>query len=188
MKFSSIHEELFDAEGMQRALDALSKHYQFLFHRAPIKKLDEIRNHGLRAFEQPLAKDVDLNLFEKLMGERPRKILCLKPSVTNLVVQNDGLARVTLACSTSAVSCPIGLDWSYSSCWPLAEILRDAAPSRSSEDIFLEVVRRRGSVVTYCGVPASSIRIRLNSSSSDASQWPALADTTELDQFYLREV
>ena len=38
------------------------------------------------------------------------------------------------------------LDWSWPGCWSLAPIIEKCGPQRTAEEIFLEIVRRRGSV------------------------------------------
>ena len=184
----SIHEELLPAEGMRRAFDALQNQFRFLIHRTPICNLEAIRIQGLRTSRQDAANDADLTVVQKIIGDDYRNILCFKCSVSHLIVQNNGLDRVTLGCPTSALSGRIGVDWSSYPCWSTAEKLRGTNQSRACEDILLEVVQRYGSLVTYDGVPADSLRIRLKCSLQDPSLWPLLADSINTSHFYLKGI
>jgi hypothetical protein len=73
----------------------------------------------------------------------------------------------TLTVPTANLSNRIGFDWSYDYAWSLAEILREKDQSAGCEQIFLDLIWRSGSVVTYDPVPAAFLRVRLKSSGRD---------------------
>ena len=87
-----------------------------------------------------------------------------------------------MAFDRDALPATIGLDWSYAGTWTLPAILRHDHPNLSNEEIFCEVVRRRGSVVAYEVAPADALRVWTKGMpGNDPSKWPRLADTKLAD-------
>ena len=79
------------------------------------------------------------------LGVKQRGMVCLHP-----VGSSDGLKStqagpfVLFAIKAAAVPAEVTLDWSFPGCWGLAAVLEANGTSRTR--IFLDVVRRRGSV------------------------------------------
>lgn len=84
-----------------------------------------------------------------------------------------------LAVRNADLPARIGIDWSFPSCGELVDILKEETPERDSADIFAEVVRRRGSVVSYEAIPLHILRVRLKDSSpNDPYEWSLLSQTS----------
>ena len=71
----------------------------------------------------------------------------------------------------------IGLDWSYSGVYGKADGVRQLAPHLSDAEVFVEVVKKRGSVACFDPIPADAIRIWIEGQPTDNPQgWPFLRD------------
>ncbi|MGE3829502.1 MAG: hypothetical protein AB7F76_00790 [Parvibaculaceae bacterium] len=95
--------------------------------------------------------------------------------------------RIVLAVRNSDLPKSVAVDWSFPGCGELVGILRKEQPTRDSADIFAEVARRRGSIVSYEAMAPHLLRVRLKDSSpDDPEDWPALSESQGEDVFVLR--
>jgi hypothetical protein len=64
-----------------------------------------------------------------------------------------------MAISREALPKIITVDWTFNGTWGLASIIKNNNPELANEVVFCEVVRRRGSVAVYEGIPAELLRV-----------------------------
>ena len=63
-------------------------------------------------------------------------------------------------------------------------IIKSDAPKMSDEQVFCEVVRRRGSVITYDGIRPSALRVRCNGmAEDDPAAWRELPTVERKDLY-----
>jgi len=168
---------------MKLAYAALLHKFPILQHQISAEDIKAVCKDGLKlSLISPAAK-VDLTKLREYVGDDYSKILCLgHPTWQHMNMRRVGF---TLAVPTANLSSRIGLDWSYDYAWSLAEILREEDQSAGCEQIFLDVIRRAGSVVTYDPVPAAFLRVRLKSSGRDLFTWPRLVDVETETEFHV---
>lgn len=170
-----INAKLLTASGMALAHDALVRTYDWFLHETSVDHLASLRCGGLEARVQATAYEVDdVDLLPSL------KIICLHPKGSSLIPRGSaGTARIRLALGKIDLPTRIGLDWSYASCWNLARLIQDEHGG-SDDSIFLEVVRRSGSIVCYDDILPGKLRLCCkDSDENDPCTWPLLGDASD---------
>ena len=119
----------------------------------------------------------------KVLGRDARSVVCLWP-----IGSHD--ARPTrphdqtfeMAFAGEDLPEAISLDWSYASALEIAEKIEEfKCVVWSSSQVFVEAVRRRGSVVSYEPIPPTVLRVRTRACRADPGGWPRLVDTDRTD-------
>lgn len=158
---------------------ALAQRYRWFCHVTPVGNLVGIRRDGL----QPRADKRAPELVVRHFGADASKIICLSPLGAQDVgppVQ-QGIS-VCLAIENAALPARLGLDWSFDGAFGLPEVLRSDHPDWSVPLIFVTVVHRKGSVVSYDPIPRDALRVfAKDCPPHDLTRWPFLADTTDSD-------
>lgn len=169
--------------GMAAARAALTERYAWFLHVSDAGLFETIKRDGLKPHNPGCAPH---DLAVKHLGDKADKILCLRPLSTFDTTPQRGKARFVLAVGKEHLPDLIGLDWSFGGVWNLAAIIQNDTPEMTDQLVFREVVRKRGSVVSYDGIPASALRVRCNGSpENDPATWPALpsAERADLHEF-----
>lgn len=169
--------------GMAAAHAALIARYAWFLHVSDTDLFETIQKEGLKPNNPGCAPHA---LATKSLGTKAHRILCLRPLATLDTTPSRSTSRVALAVDRTDLPNLIGLDWSYGGVWELANIIKADAPQMSAEDVFCEVIRRRGSVVCYDGIAPSSLRVRCNGqSANDPATWSELTsvERNDLDIF-----
>jgi hypothetical protein len=165
--------------GMAAARAALTVRYPWFLNVSDTDRFDKIRVQGLKPFD-PGCAPPDLAL--KHLGDRAREILCLRPLSTFDTTPKRGNPRFVLAVAGAHLPDLIGLDWSYDGTWTLPDIIKGDTPDMPDDQIFCEVVRRRGSVVSYSGIAVPPLRVRSTGlPEGDPESWPALTSVDRSD-------
>lgn len=150
----SIHERLLSLKGMADARSAIQARHMWYFHISPFIAFDGIQKHGLQARYPGGAVPL-------IIGETyGRYVVCLHPEHTPSVMPAKDGPAFEIAISQIDLPHSLGLDWSYPSNWELASILASLESPSPDEEIFCEVVSRRGSLVTYASILPSALRVR----------------------------
>jgi len=158
--------------GMVEARADLCSRYEWFLHVSDVGLFDTIKKEGLKPNNPGCTPH---SLATKYLGSKAHEILCLRPLSTFDMTPRRGTYRFVLAVGNEHLPDLIGLDWSYSGAWNLACIIKSDAPKMSDAQVFCEVVRRWGSVVSYDGIPASALRVRCNEmKEDDPAEWPDL--------------
>jgi len=168
-----IHDEtLGNMHSMRRAI---ALRYKWYYHVTPVGNVDSIRAKGIisNRDKKPPPQVV------KHLGQASGHIVCLNPLGTDCVppaVQQGPF--VCLALSTETLPHRIGLDWSYDGAIGIAQVLRDEQPQRHVDEIFVEAVKRWGSLVSYDPVRLDHLRVCARGClPHDPSRWPVLIGT-----------
>lgn len=165
--------------GMAAAHAALIARYAWYLHVSDAEHFESIQKGGLKPNNPGCAPH---GLVTKYLGTKAHAILCLRPLATLDTTPGRSTSRFALAVDSAALPRLIGLDWSFGGVWALAKIIKNDAPQMSAEDVFCEVIRRRGSVVCYDGIAPSSLRVRCNGHSpEDPAQWNELMSVERKD-------
>lgn len=160
-------------EGMATARAALVARFPWFLHVSEKRHLGSIRSRGLEPRNPgcPAPNEVGQNT-----------IVCFRPMGTFNTTPNRGELRFLVAVTGNDLTPTIGLDWSYGGCWNLADLLHAQDPNRPPENIFCEVVRRFGSVVTYEQLSPSTLRVWTKGTNcNNPETWPLLSETRECD-------
>jgi hypothetical protein len=160
--------------------NALCAQYQCFLHETAKSQLGSIRQTGLEG------RDPGASTDDQLMGElgvKQREIVCLHPlGSTRGVCSSLTPPYVLLAVKNSAVPHHVTLDWSWPGCWSLAPIIEKCGPQRTAEEIFLEIVRRRGSVAGLARIGREHLFILCKGENGSAPErWRPLVQTSEDD-------
>ena len=87
-----------------------------------------------------------------------------------------------MAIPRDALPRTITIDWTFGGTWGLACVIKRDTPALTNEEIFCEVVRRRGSVAIYETISVDLLRIHTAGQPiEDPSIWPRLVDTDFAD-------
>ncbi|ESY72776.1 hypothetical protein X743_14445 [Mesorhizobium sp. LNHC252B00] len=164
---------------MQSAYDFLTRKHSWYLHASDPANFEDIKAGGLETrFPGGSVPDIVKDRF----GTTAKQVLCLRPIGTEDPTGSRSSERFLLAVERNFLPLSIGLDWSFVGTWTLPDILRADDPKMTDDEIFYEVVRRRGSVLSYDGIPASNIRVWCKGSGCDApSTWPRLVASTISD-------
>ena len=135
--------------------DELCGVYKYFTHETPRANLKSIRETGLEPRDPGCSSD-DALITE--LGVTKRDMVCLHPvGSCGGLHSTQGGPFVLLAIKEVAVPAEVTLDWSFPGCWGLAAVLGEAETSESQ--IFLEVVRRRGSVSAIGGISPGNLYV-----------------------------
>ena len=180
---ADINDEFLSVAGMASAHAALVGKHEWFLHVKETQRFDQIKSKGIEPRNPGCAVP---NVVVTAVGPNAGEIVCLRPKGTFDTTPSRGKKMFMMAVRRDALPKTIGLDWSYDGSWTLAPILRKEAPAMPNEEIFCEVVRRRGSVVSYEGIPLDKISVWTKGiPNDDPSKWPKLSvvDLTQVEQF-----
>jgi hypothetical protein len=161
--------------------NALCAQYECFLHETTKKRLDSIRKTGLEARPPGTSSDDDLM---RALGHNGTIMVCLHPlgSSGGLESTCSTGPYVLLSVKNSAVPDEVTLDWSCTGCWGLAPIIERDEPWKTPKQIFLDVVRRRGTVSGLSGIETKHLFILCKGESASASvRWRPLVETTDDD-------
>lgn len=175
MPEDTIHDQILSDMPAMRM--ALGHQFQWYYHVTPLKNIASIRTEGLLPKRDKAAPD----LVAKYVGETASDIICLNPLGADVVPQPvQGGLFACLAICREALPHRIGLDWSYDGGFEIAEVLKAENPARLASGIFVESIKRWGSVIAYDPIPAASLRAYCrNCMPHDPARWPFLTTVTE---------
>jgi hypothetical protein len=183
MTATTINSALLSDDGRRRCRRALEDAYPYLVRWAPADALDSIRSCGLVPRLVACDHSVDADVITAAFGGRVPPIICLSVPDNPVSGSRAGFA-MQLAVRTEDLPSSVSLDWSYSGTWSLADIVAADGLNRNLEAVFLEVFRRRRSVVVCDPIAPRGLRVRLDSSSPrNPETWPSLlqlADSTRV--------
>jgi hypothetical protein len=149
---TGIQEEFFtDMNGMR---DALGMAYKWFIHVTPLDRVQSICQRGLL----PHA-DAATNDFVRRHIGGCGEIVCFHPLGALMVPGGTAASPlVTLAIVRDDLPLRIGVDFSQMGAYGLAEELRKDRSERSAAEIFVEVARRLGSIISFDAVRPSALR------------------------------
>ena len=180
-----VYQEILNPLVRERIRDNICNNYDFLFHRAEFKFIDKIRDSALEPREIECFTGFNRTLNRRHVGVECKKILCFSPKAINHMVRCDDKQRILLAFSSGNLTSDIGLDWSFEYGWNFAEqLIRNDRSSLTIEDLILDVFRESESLITGTAIPASSLKVKLESSTNNPEDWPFLVDTCNSDKFH----
>lgn len=162
---------------------AIGRKHRWFCHITPFGNADSIRKTGLLPNADARPPEPVIEAF----GPASSRIICVSPFGVDIVppaVQEGPF--ICLAFRNEALPIRIGLDWSYDGAVGLARVLREERPTAPIGEIFVEAVRRRGSMVLYDPVEPSALRVFTKSCPPhNPERWPTLteADNSALGQF-----
>src|SRR6266404_3343310 len=106
----------------------------------------------------------------------------LRPVGTFDSTPRRGEKLFAMAIPRDALPRTITIDWTFGGTWGLACVIKRDTPALTNEEIFCEVVRRRGSVAIYETISVDLLRIHTAGQPiEDPSIWPRLVDTDFAD-------
>lgn len=176
---SDPHRELLSPAGMANARASLISKHSWFLHVTGCHSLSGIREVGLlpRNPGEPSGSPAPVDPeIAKAVGSDTGNIVCLMPIFTFNTRPQRSYAQALLAISGADLPLRIGIDWSYDGCMTLVDILVDENPGMPVPQIFAEVVRRTGCVISYDPVPPAAIRVwTVGLPRGDPGTWPTLA-------------
>lgn len=176
---AALHEALLSPEGMSTARSALLQVHSWFLHASRVDAFEAIKGSGLEPRNPGCAAP---ELVRQRLGEGADAIVCLRPMGTLDTTPNRGDHQFLMAIAGDCLPSRIGLDWSFDGCWNLACIVKHDLPVKSDDEVFCDVIRRRGSVVSYEPIPSGALRVWAKGTPEDnPAQWPKLEDTNQND-------
>lgn len=155
--------------------------HSWFFHVSATKSFEQIKCEGIKPHNPGCAAP---DVVRGLLGDSADKIVCLTPQGT-VYETTSCQPRFRMAVAREDLPPNIGLDWSYDTVWALPAIILKDEPEKSKEEIFYDIVRRRGSVVSYAPLLPSVLRVRSKTACEHMpSDWPKLQDIT-LDDLHI---
>jgi hypothetical protein len=182
----SIDEELLTPAGMAATYEALTGKYPWLMHVKPVRKFELIKKEGLQPRSQGCPTNPTVATALQDSVRNVDEMIFLRPVGTDDSTPRRGEKMFTMAVTREAVPKILTVDWTFSGTWGLAQIIKNYTPDLKVEDVFCEVVRRRGSVAIYEALPRGLLRVRTKCQpADDPSNWPRLVDTdiADVEQF-----
>lgn len=174
-----FHRHVLGKQGMKAAYRALTGRHSWFFHVSEVGRFEDIKVEGIKRRNPGCAAPP---LVADMLGRRASEFICLTPQGSLDATPNRGRSRFRMAIDRKHLPRLIGLDWSYGGVWPLPAIIKQDAPNTPDDEVFCEVVRRRGSVVVYRNLRPSIIRAWCKGTTGeDPSSWPFLADVEQSD-------
>jgi hypothetical protein len=179
---STVDEELLTPAGMASAHAALTARYPWFLHIKPVRKFDLIKKEGLRPRPQGCPTNPSVaTAIRGAVGDVDEMIF-LRPIATFDSTSRRGEKLFTMAIPGNAVPRIITVDWTFGGTWGLASIIKKDTPALTNDEIFCEVVRRRGSAAIYETIGSELLRVHtLDKPADDPSTWPRLVDTDVAD-------
>lgn len=178
-----MNEELLTPAGIASARALLLNKHEWFLHVKPIAQFDAIKAQGLQPRHQGCAAKPEVIAA---LGDAAVNIICLRPKGTFDTTPRRGQTMYLMAVHRDDMPARLGLDWSYDGNWTLTPILQHDHPNASKEEIFCEIIRRRGSVVSYDAIPATALRVwNKGASQDDPAQWPKITEVeaAHVEQF-----
>lgn len=175
---SSVDEEFLNPASMAAAHAALTARYPWFLHVKPVRKFDRIKAKGLEPRSQgcPTNSSVAAAIGEAV--KNVDEMIFLRPTGTFDSTPRRGEKMFMMAVPRNALPDLITVDWTFGGTWGLASIIKKDAPSLSMDEIFCEVVRRRGSVAIYQTLRPNLVHVWTSGRpADDPSKWPVLVDT-----------
>jgi len=175
----TIVAELLTVAGMASARTALTAKYEWFLHVKPVSQFNHVKEKGLEPRNQGCTAEPEVLAARGAGGSN---IVCLRPIGTFDTTPRRGNTMYMMALHRDDLPTTVGLDFSYSGTWTLPAIIKNDCPTATNDDIFCEVVRRRGSVITYEPIPKEALRVwTTGKPQNDPSQWPRLVDVERGD-------
>jgi len=172
---SPTHSELLTPIGMAHAREAVIARNSWFLHVSGEHCFNGLKQSGILPHNPGKAIETDL---AEAIGDNSGCIVCLRPIFTLDTTPKREHDQIVLAISNSDLPLRVGIDWSYDGCWGLVDVLAHEAPHSISSNIFSEVVRRTGCVVSYDPVPLDVIRVWTTGTPQiDPAKWPLLSQT-----------
>ncbi len=179
---STVDEELLTPAGMASAHAALTARYPWFLHIKPVRKFDSIKKEGLRPRSQGCPTNPSVAAAIGNAVSNVDEMIFLRPVATFDSTPRRGERLFAMAIPRDALPRTITIDWTFGGTWGLACIIKRDTPALTNEEIFCEVVRRRGSVAIYETISADLLRIHTaGQPAEDPSIWPRLVDTNFAD-------
>jgi hypothetical protein len=92
-------------------------------------------------------------------GYSERKWVCVHPLGSFLAKSTKQGPFSLLAILPAAVPAELTLDWSYAGTWPLPDLIETDEPDLTTEEIFLQVIQRRGSVAILSDIGPAHLHV-----------------------------
>lgn len=174
----TVDEELLRPDDMAAGHAALTARYPWFLHIKPVRMFDSIKKDGLRPGSQGCPTNPSVAAAIGSAVSNVDEMIFLRPLGTSDSTPRRGEKLFAMAISRDALPNIITVDWTFAGTWGLADIIKNDAPALTNEEIFCQVVRRRGSVAIYDTISADLIRVLTTGQpADDPSTWPRLADT-----------
>lgn len=171
---SAIHQELLSPTGMERARVAIIDKHSWFLHVSDLHRFGSLKTSGISP-KDPDNPDEDFS--KEHVRDPSRCIVCLRPIFTFDTTPQRDHEQIVLAISNSDLPLRIGIDWSYTGCCKLVDDLRNEFREADSSAIFAEVVRRRGSLVSYDPIPPNAVRVwGRGTPLIDPAKWPLISE------------
>jgi hypothetical protein len=149
----------------------LSRRHEFLYHRAKVAAIDEIKHDGLIPLFKPPAIDTDVELLRHATGTAGPTLICFASESKACSIElPDDEPRVMLRVRTAEIlRNRLALDWTWDGCWTHALEIRKKWPAISPTELFLMVFEDLGSLACLAPVLPGSIWIQNNKTASIAA-------------------
>jgi hypothetical protein len=174
-----FHQDILAPSAMALIHDAVVARFGSFEHVGRFSRYRSYQTEGI----QPRDPDKDNDGSEthaEPVGIILARVVCLRPIGTFNSAPNRGERQFRMAISNRDLPPSIGLDWSHGFAMNLASVLQTDNPNWSNSDIFIEVARRLGTLVSYSPLAPSVIRVRTNDcDANNPESWPLLIDTEE---------
>ena len=179
MTLPAIHRELLTPDGMAASRRALINRFPWFVHVGNLADLESYQGHGLRPRNPGMQPPPCFAETIRALGADPDNIVCFWPMAAHDArPRRPGGQRFQMALAGEGLPAQVSLDWSYGTAVEIAQVLRDDFPGAPVDWIFVEGVRRRGSIASYLPIPACALRVRaVGCPENDPAAWPRLIDT-----------
>jgi hypothetical protein len=181
----SVDEELLTATGILAAHSAITSKYLWFLHIKPVRLFAQIKADGLRPSSQGCpVNDIVATALRGLVPN-VEEMIFLRPVGDDVLntTPNRGEKMFALAIPKSALPRTVTVDWTFGGTFGLADIIKadkikEREPIPTNEEIFCEVVRRRGSVAIYEALPPAALKVWTKEQPfDDPSKWPDVVHT-----------
>jgi hypothetical protein len=183
---TDINKALLTTAGMASARAELTKRHEWFLHAKPTSRFGEIKVYGLAPRRQDYLLNDDAKTVLSALGQNAEKIICLRPKDTFDTTPRGNELMFLMALHRDALPPTITLDWTYVGNLSLVPVLNHGHLEWTKEQIFCEVVRRRGSVVIYDHISTNALRVwAKGTDKNDPSTWPTIisVDLSVVEQF-----
>lgn len=164
---TALTQEYLSIDGMKSARSVLAEKFPWFLHVSTVDKFCSIRSNGL------LPKNP--GSFPPENVSVPNQIVCLRPIGSHDTTPNRSDPRFLVALNKENLPSFIGLDWSYVGCWELANQIYVDDPKRHPDEIFSDVARRMGSIISYKEIPPTVLRVWVyGTNNNEPESWPLI--------------